>query len=149
MTPRRPVTRLSFAALAVVAAAAITGCGMMKPSSMPSESAQSSQAAQSNRVAFSTQMRASSEVPPNASQGSGMVDAVFDKNTNLLRWKANFSGLTGPATMAHFHGPAAEGAGSRPDGRTLVCQRPHGGASGRRNTRPDDAALLMVGQSSY
>ena len=110
MTPRRQAIRLSFAAIAVVAAAAITGCGMMKPSSMASDSAQSSKAAQSNMVTFSTQMRASSEVPPNASQGSGMVDAVFDKNTNMLRWKASYSGLSGPATMAHFHGPAAASA---------------------------------------
>ncbi|MGV8805786.1 MAG: CHRD domain-containing protein [Polaromonas sp.] len=109
MTARRQAIRFSVAAFAVVAAAAITGCGMMKPSSMPSPSASSTQAAQSNLVAFSTQMRASSEVPPNASQGSGMVDAVFDKNTNQLRWKASYSGLSGPATMAHFHGPAAAG----------------------------------------
>ena len=109
MTSPRQSIRISFAALAVVAAAAMTGCGMMKPSSMPSGSAQSTQPAQSNLVAFSTQMRASNEVPANASQGSGTVDAVFDKNTSMLRWKANFTGLTGPATMAHFHGPAAEG----------------------------------------
>ena len=37
------------------------------------------------------------------------IDA-FNKDTNLLRWKANFSGLTGPATGAHFHGPAAIGS---------------------------------------
>ena len=144
MTPRRPVTRLSFAALAVVAAAAITGCGMMKPSSMPSESAQSSQAAQSNRVAFSTQMRASSEVPPNASQGSGMVDAVFDKNTNLLRWKANFSGLTGPATMAHFHGPAAEGSNA---GVALPWTGPISSPlEGSATLTPAQAADLMAGR---
>ena len=38
------------------------------------------------------------------------VDAVFNKDTNLLRWKVNYTGLSGPATAAHFHGPAAIGA---------------------------------------
>ena len=35
---------------------------------------------------------------------------MFNKDTNLLRWKVNYTGLTGPATAAHFHGPAATGA---------------------------------------
>jgi hypothetical protein len=98
MTTRRQVTRISLAALAVVAAAAITGCGMLE------------RQAPSNLVAFTTQLRAANEVPPNASQGSGSVDAVLNKDTNLLRWKANFTGLSGPATAAHFHGPASVGA---------------------------------------
>ncbi|CAM3627964.1 CHRD domain-containing protein [Polaromonas hydrogenivorans] len=99
MTTRRQATRLCLAALAVAATAAITGCGMMpgKPSS-------------SNLIALSTQLRAANEVPPNASQGSGSVDAVLNKDSNLLRWKVNFTGLSGPATAAHFHGPAAVGA---------------------------------------
>ena len=96
MTTRRRATRLGFAAIALAAAAAITGCGMM--------------ASTSNLVALSTQLRAANEVPPNASQGSGSVDAVLNKDTNLLRWKINYTGLSGPATAGHFHGPAAIGA---------------------------------------
>jgi hypothetical protein len=99
MPTRRQLNRLSFAAFAVVAAATITGCGMM-----------SRQSSQSNMVAFTTQLRGANEVPANTSQGSGSVDAVFNKDTNLLRWKVNYTGLTGPATAAHFHGPAAVGA---------------------------------------
>lgn len=97
MRTRRQVTRISLAAFTVVAAAAISGCGMMGPQP-------------SNMVAFTTQLRAANEVPPNASHGSGSVDAVLNKDTNLFRWKVNYSGLTGPATAAHFHGPAAVGA---------------------------------------
>ena len=104
MTTRRQASRFSLAAFTVVAAAAITGCGMM-PSPSATESAPIS-----NMVALTTQLRAANEVPPNASQGSGSVDAVFNKDTNLLRWKVNFTGLSGPATAAHFHGPAPAGA---------------------------------------
>ncbi len=96
MSTRRQLTRFSLAAFTLVAVAAVTGCGMMNR--------------QSNLVAFTTQLRAANEVPPNASTASGSVDAVLNKDTNLLRWKANFTGLTGPATGAHFHGPAAVGA---------------------------------------
>ena len=96
MTTRRNITRLSFAAIVVVAAVTVTGCGMMSPSS--------------NLVALTTQLRAANEVPRNASQGSGSVDAVLNKDTNLLRWKVSYTGLSGPATAGHFHGPAAVGA---------------------------------------
>jgi hypothetical protein len=95
MSTRRHVTRLSLAAI-LGAAAALSGCSMMER--------------QSNLVAFTTQLRAGNEVPPNASQGSGSVDAVLNKDTNLFRWKVSYAGLTGPATAAHFHGPAAVGA---------------------------------------
>ena len=96
MTTRRHATRLCIAALTLVGAVAITGCSMMSPSS--------------NMVALTTQLRAANEVPPNASQGSGSVDAVLNKDTNLLRWKFNYTGLSGPATAGHFHGPAGVGA---------------------------------------
>ena len=102
MIPRRQALRLSLATLTVSALAVMSGCGMMQPSSTSMQGA--------NMVAMSTQLRAANEVPPNASQASGTVDAVLNKDTNLLRWKVNYTGLSGPATMAHFHGPAAAGA---------------------------------------
>jgi hypothetical protein len=95
MFSRRTATRMSLATMAV-AAAAITGCSVMDR--------------QSNLVPFTTQLRGANEVPANASTGSGQVDAVFDKSTNLFRWKVSYTGLTGPATAGHFHGPAAIGA---------------------------------------
>ena len=101
MTNRRQATRISLAALSLIAVAALAGCGMMKPSSTA--------ASMSNMVALSTQLRASSQVPPNASPATGTVDAVFNKDTSMLRWKVSYSGLTGPATAGHFHGPAAVG----------------------------------------
>ena len=96
MTTRRHATRLCVAALTLVGAVAITGCSMMNPSS--------------NLVALTTQLSAANEVPPNASKASGSVDAVLNKDTNLLRWKINYTGLSGPATAGHFHGPAQVGA---------------------------------------
>ena len=51
-----------------------------------------------------------SEVPPVNTAGSGTVEARFDKSTQVLSWKVSFTGLSGPATAAHFHGPAAPGS---------------------------------------
>lgn len=96
MTTRRQVSRLSLAVIAAAAFATLAGCGMMNPTS--------------NQVALSTQMRGSNEVPANTSSGSGAVDAMFNKDTNMLRWKVTYSGLSGPASAGHFHGPAAIGA---------------------------------------
>ena len=52
---------------------------------------------------------AKSEVPPNASAATGTADIDFDPATKTLTWKLTYSGLTGPATAAHFHGPAEVG----------------------------------------
>ena len=96
MRTRRQITRFSLALAAVASVAAITGCSLMDR--------------QSNLVAFTTQLRGANEVPAVNSNGNGQVDAVLNKDTNLFRWKVSYTGLTGPATMGHFHGPAAIGA---------------------------------------
>ena len=63
--------------------------------------------------AFAEKMKATldgkSEVPPNASAGTGTADLDYDAATKKLSWKLTYSGLSGPATAAHFHGPAEPG----------------------------------------
>jgi hypothetical protein len=51
-----------------------------------------------------------SNVPPNAPTGKGTLDATYNTNSKELIYTVTYSGLTGPATAAHFHGPAAAGA---------------------------------------
>jgi hypothetical protein len=55
-------------------------------------------------------LSSAAEVPPNTSAGTGSLEATLDKSSNVLRWKVTYSGLSGPATMAHLHGPAMPGA---------------------------------------
>ena len=50
-----------------------------------------------------------SEVPANTSTGKGAADIDYDAATKKMSWKLTYSGLTGPATAAHFHGPAEAG----------------------------------------
>jgi hypothetical protein len=58
---------------------------------------------------FTANLAAASEVPPNDSAGTGTAEITFDTESKELTWTVEFSGLTGPAIGAHFHGPAAEG----------------------------------------
>jgi hypothetical protein len=61
-------------------------------------------------VSFKADLTATNEVPPNTSAGKGTLDATYDTTSKQLTYTVNYSGLTGPATAAHFHGPAAAGA---------------------------------------
>ena len=49
------------------------------------------------------------EVPPVSTAGSGTVEATYEKATRKLAYTVTYAGLSGPATGAHFHGPAAPG----------------------------------------
>ena len=48
--------------------------------------------------------------PGVASSGKGMATASLDTTTKTLTWTVDYSGLSGPATAAHIHGPADPGA---------------------------------------
>ncbi len=76
-------------------------CGSMKPM-MPMMSSSSN--------AMMARLSGASEVPPVMSSASGTVEASLNKQTNELSWTVTYSGLSGPATGAHFHGPAMAGA---------------------------------------
>jgi hypothetical protein len=61
-------------------------------------------------VSFHAHMIAAQEIPSKTSNGQGDADAQLDTTTKALTYKVTWADLTGPATMAHFHGPAAAGA---------------------------------------
>ena len=60
-------------------------------------------------VMYKATLSAMEEVPPTTSKGTGMVDVTYDTTTRKASWKGSWSDLTGPATGAHFHGPAEKG----------------------------------------
>lgn len=84
------MSKLLFAALAMSAALTAT-------------------AASAESQMFMATLNGGSETPANTSPGTGTATATLDTATKTFRWKVEYSGLTGPATMAHFHGPAAPG----------------------------------------
>jgi CHRD domain len=70
--------------------------------------------ADAETVKFRADMKAATEVPPNDSTAAGTADITLDTTAKTLTWVANTTGLTGNATAAHFHGPAAEGENAGP-----------------------------------
>jgi hypothetical protein len=130
----RPKMKIYFSvriALATAAMAfAMAGCSVLQPDA--------------HLAAFSTQMTGLNEVPRVATAATGRVDAVLDKDTGLLRWKLSFSGLSGPATAGHFHGPAAIGANASVAlGFKSPVESP---LEGRATLTPTQATELLAGQ---
>ncbi|MDT4821725.1 CHRD domain protein [compost metagenome] len=114
--------------VAGLAAVALAGCGMMS---------------KSNVANFSGAMNAASEVPPNMTRGSGMAEAWLNRDTNVLKYKITYEGLSGPATAAHFHGPAAAGANA---GVVLPFASPASPIEGQATLTPAQAADLVAGK---
>jgi hypothetical protein len=67
-------------------------------------------AARAEVVHYSATLKGADEVPANTSAGQGTLTADLDTATRTLSYHATYSGLTGPATAAHFHGPAEPGS---------------------------------------
>jgi hypothetical protein len=97
---RQTLIRTALAAAIVLAAA---GCSHM--------GGDHSAPAASLTETYTATLTPAEEVPPAAnSKGSGSFEMKLDIRTNEYTWKMSHGGMTGPATMAHFHGPAAKGA---------------------------------------
>lgn len=59
-------------------------------------------------------LTAAAEVPPTTSTGKGRLEGTFDTNSRELNYTVTYEGLTGPATAAHFHGPANDNQNAPP-----------------------------------
>jgi hypothetical protein len=60
-------------------------------------------------VPWKAELSGGAEVPPTQSEGRGTLDASYDSLTKEFVWTITYSGLTGPVTAAHIHGPADPG----------------------------------------
>ncbi len=65
--------------------------------------------AQAETLRVHADLTAAAEVPPKQSNGHGMLMGSYDTESKQLSWHVDYADLTGPATMAHFHGPAPVG----------------------------------------
>ena len=109
--------RIALGTALVAGALAVAGCGMMDSSSKPATATPAAAPAAPAAAkpmpmmagnSMSASLNAASEVPPNASSASGSATVKLDGDT--LSWNITYSGLSGPVTGAHFHGPAPAGA---------------------------------------
>jgi Cu/Zn superoxide dismutase len=93
MTTRQTFLRTTLAASLL--ALTLAACGQMRPSQ--------------KMDIYETTLSSTQEVPPNTSPARGTAEVQLNDNTNVLAWKVTYSGLSGPATGGHIHGPAAPG----------------------------------------
>ncbi|QND63818.1 CHRD domain-containing protein [Mesorhizobium loti] len=63
---------------------------------------------------FKATLDGSQQSPPVTTKGKGTATLTFDTAKKKLSWNVKYSGLSGPATAAHIHGPAAMGANAGP-----------------------------------
>ncbi|WP_236598641.1 CHRD domain-containing protein [Ramlibacter monticola] len=59
---------------------------------------------------YEASLSPSQEVPPNTSTGSGQAEVTVNRDTSTMNYRVSYTGLSGPATAGHIHGPAAPGA---------------------------------------
>ncbi|WP_424627400.1 CHRD domain-containing protein [Bradyrhizobium sp. SYSU BS000235] len=100
-------------------------------------------AAQAEKMTMKVNLTSAAEVPANTSPGKGTADINFDSATKALTWKVTYSGLTGPATMAHFHGPAEAGKNAP---IVVPFKDPASGAEGSATLTDAQAADFMAGK---
>ena len=136
MTRLSPPLRASLLAVVLGATLVIGACGSM---SMMKSPAPMTMATQTFRATLSS----AAEVPSNASPGTGTLEASFDKASSVLKWRVMYSGLTGPATMAHFHGPAMPGANA---GVVVPFPSAASPAEGSATLTPAQLTDLMAGK---
>jgi hypothetical protein len=95
---------------------------------------------------FKVALTGAQQVPPVETSGSGAADLTYDSATRVLTWSVTYSGLSAPATMAHFHGPAAAGA----NGPVTIWISNKGAAvespiKGEATLTPEQAAQFTAG----
>ncbi|MGA2129444.1 MAG: CHRD domain-containing protein [Xanthobacteraceae bacterium] len=66
-------------------------------------------AASAETITLKADLKSANEIPPNDSTASGTAEATFDTASRTLTWTVSYSGLSGPAIGAHFHGPSEPG----------------------------------------
>lgn len=60
-------------------------------------------------VHFQAKLNGAAETPPKVTDGHGAAEVTLDTVARTVSWTIDYAGLSGPATMGHFHGPAAPG----------------------------------------
>lgn len=96
-------------------------------------------------MALTARLSGASEVPAVMTDATGVVGASLGSGTNVLTWKISYSGLSGPVTGAHFHGPAMTGQNAAvvvPIGVPLASP-----ITGSATLTPAQAADLSAGKS--
>jgi hypothetical protein len=98
-------------------------------------------------TSFKVPLTGAQQVPGVQTSGKGEADMTYDPATHELTWSVTYSGLSSAVTMAHFHGPAAEGKNGPPviwlTKKEAAWSSP---IKGQATLTADQATQLMSGQ---
>jgi hypothetical protein len=92
---------------------------------------------------FKADLKTTEEVPPVTGNGSGKLEVTYDVASKKLAWKGTYSGLSGPVTAAHFHGPADPGKNA---GVAVAAPAPASPFEGSATLTDAQAADLAAGK---
>jgi hypothetical protein len=103
-------------------------------------------AARAETLTLNADLKPSAEVPPNTSAGMGKLTGTYDTATKILTYDVVYSGLTGPATMAHFHGPALTGKNAPVE---IAMKNPASPIKETATLSDDQAKNLLDGETYF
>lgn len=98
-------------------------------------------------VAASASLNAGNETEEVTSSATGSFQGTYNKMTGELTFTLNWSGLTGPPTMMHFHGPAGPGVNAKVKiGITGFPEDATGSVTGKVTVEEGDRADFAAGK---
>lgn len=98
-------------------------------------------AARAETVAFNATLNGASEVPAKTTDGKGTASASLDTATKVMTYGVQYTGLSGPATAAHFHGPAEVGTNAGVMIPIASFKSPFTGTAGLSDAQAADLAM--------
>ncbi|MEX3954501.1 CHRD domain-containing protein [Trinickia sp. EG282A] len=106
--------------------------------------------AQAAPMSFSVPLNGSEQVPPVQTKATGDAKLTYDPDTRVVTWDITTHDLSGPATMAHFHGPATEGKNASPvvwlSKKGSTSTPIEGPIKGKATLSEEQAKELMAGE---
>ena len=93
----------------------------------------------------------SQEVPAVTTSATGNLSGSYNSRTNVLNYTVTWTGLSGIATAAHFHGPASTGENASPvfDLNITANSALNGQASGSATLTDEQEVALLAGKMYY
>jgi hypothetical protein len=98
-------------------------------------------------MSISVPLTGAEQVPAVQTPGKGPAELTYDPDTRIATWTISFTDLSGPATMAHFHGPAMAGK----NGPVIIWLSKKGSMAespikGEATLTPDQAKEFAAGE---
>jgi hypothetical protein len=98
-------------------------------------------------VSFKVPLSGGQEVPPVFPAGAATADLTYDPVTRVVTWTLSYTALSGPITMAQFHGPAQPSKNAAPQVAMVKQGSPiENPITGQATLAPDQARQFADGE---